>query len=103
MKPRIVVMTEAEKEKLVAEWVDFQSVPLEERSREFRKNYELNGCWAVTKLFDLGSENPELAWELILAINKVEINDNVEAVLAAGSLEDLLNYHGEQFIERIEI
>lgn len=97
-------MTEAEKEKLVAEWIEFQSIPLEEQSRDFRKKYaqsELFG--SVEKLNEVCRTNPELAWEMILRIHRAEHNEYVTANLAAGLLEDLLADYGEQFIERVEI
>ena len=96
-------MTEAEKDELVAEWIEFQSVPLKERSREFRKKYELDGCRALEELDDACRNDPELAWELVVRINNAEHNENATMMLAAGALEDLLASHGEQFIDRIEI
>lgn len=50
----------------------------------------------------LVEDAPERAWD---AINQVlEITDRVDVLglLAAGPLEDLLSYHGDAFIERVE-
>lgn len=95
-------MTEAEKDRLVAEWIEFQSIPLKDRSRECRKQYEVEGCRALDVLDSAGRDDPELAWELILRIHRAEHNENVTIMLAAGALEDLLAAHGENFIERVE-
>jgi len=51
-----------------------------------------------------GSENldPEDAWRVILAVLWLEPSPPVIGILAAGPLEDLIQYQGESFIGRIE-
>lgn len=50
----------------------------------------------------LVEDDPEQAWETILQILHKTDSSGVLAQLAAGPLEDLLSYHGEQFIDRVE-
>jgi len=51
-----------------------------------------------------GPENldPEDAWRVILAVLWLEPSPPVIGILAAGPLEDLIQYQGESFIGRIE-
>jgi hypothetical protein len=46
--------------------------------------------------------DPESCWPLILGVLAATDDDYTLANLSAGPLEDLINRHGEQFIERIE-
>lgn len=50
----------------------------------------------------LVEEDPEQAWATILQILPQTDSSRVLGQLAAGPLEDLLSYHGELFIERVE-
>ena len=47
-------------------------------------------------------EAPEEYFAAILEVLRRNPGDKVLAVLAAGPLEDLINHHGPQYIERIE-
>jgi hypothetical protein len=58
--------------------------------------------WSVLKFMDLNDEDPELCWRAILEILQRKPRDKVLGVLAAGPLEDLIEYHGPDFIEKIE-
>ena len=58
--------------------------------------------WASVKLDKIVDYDPELAWELILQILATVRSDKIYPVLAAGPLENLLVYHGEKYIERVE-
>ena len=64
-------------------------------------------------MFELPQEKPELVWEVIRYImgqysdDDLFSSDDSEAkkvigLVAAGPLEDLLGYHGPNFIERVE-
>lgn len=64
-------------------------------------------------MYELPDEQPELAWDAIKQIvghySEAELlsAENTEAKqvvgrIAAGPLEDLLGYHGEDFIDRVE-
>ncbi|MBB5204872.1 hypothetical protein HNQ51_002186 [Inhella inkyongensis] len=59
--------------------------------------------WPIGKFFDLQREHPEDCWRAILAVLDLQPSEKVLGMLAAGPLEDLIEDHGEQFIERIEI
>ena len=53
-------------------------------------------------LFDVVHDEPEVAWPTILQILERELTKDQMAVLAAGPLEDLLAFHGPEFIDRVE-
>jgi len=58
--------------------------------------------WSIDKFFDLGDSDPKSCWEAILAILDVDPSEKVLGMLSAGPLEDLIHYHGPEFIDRIE-
>src|SRR6185503_2617610 len=58
--------------------------------------------WAVAFLNEVACEDPELAWTLILDLVSRNLGDYAAGCLAAGPLADLIQYHGKQFIARIE-
>ena len=69
------------------------------------KKYDGEGYWASDKLSDMEREDPEGLWSAILLIhslNEEGADPVVAGVLAAGPLENLLAYHGPQFIDRVE-
>jgi hypothetical protein len=66
-------------------------------------NCDLPEFWAVTKLDELAHEEPDTAWLLILELLRQPLVDNALGCLAAGPLEDLIEYHGPDVIERIEL
>jgi hypothetical protein len=61
--------------------------------------------WAIDKFMLVldDSESPEDCFSAILTVLEKEPSDDVLGVLAAGPLEDLLHYHGTEFIDKIEI
>ena len=88
-------MTEEEKQKLVDAWIKC------EKSEKGSPKYEEN-FWAFSKMLDIEIDEPELCWELILKIFAKDRSNKVMEGLSAGSLENLLATHGEDFIERVE-
>lgn len=58
--------------------------------------------WAIERLDQFVTSEPEVSWPLILEIFVRTESDYQRACLAAGLLEDLLNRHGLEFIDRIE-
>lgn len=58
--------------------------------------------WAVEKFFELNETNPDICWDAILAIAERKPSEQVLGIVAAGPLEDLIEYHGPEFIDRIE-
>ncbi|MBV8620788.1 MAG: hypothetical protein JOY84_18125 [Curvibacter sp.] len=59
--------------------------------------------WPIGRFFDLQHNRPEECWQAILAVLDLNPPERVLGMLAAGPLEDLIEYHGEEFIRRIEI
>lgn len=47
-------------------------------------------------------EYPELVWQAILEILRRDLTDEEKGDLAAGPLEELLYFHGADFIDRVE-
>lgn len=58
--------------------------------------------WPIGRFVDLEEEDPDSCWAAILEILSHNPSDNVIGILGAGPLEDLIHYHGENFIDRIE-
>jgi hypothetical protein len=57
---------------------------------------------SIMELDRLAYEEPATAWNLILSILEVDRSTRVLEMLAAGPLEDLIEYHGSEFVDRIE-
>jgi hypothetical protein len=51
---------------------------------------------------EVPTEEPELCWRLIEVARRADLSDKQLALVSAGPFEDLMNAHGEQFIERVE-
>jgi hypothetical protein len=65
-------------------------------------------------MFELSQDQPEMAWDVIRYVVDLYADDDlftseeteakrVLGLVSAGPLEDLLGFHGEDFIERIEV
>lgn len=52
---------------------------------------------------DLTYSAPEILWSFVLSVLEQNPTGNALGMLSAGPLEDLIQDHGEQFIERISI
>ena len=59
--------------------------------------------WPIQKFFDLEFDDSESIWVAILLIIEKTSSQKVVGVLAAGPLEDLIEDHGPQWIDRIEL
>jgi hypothetical protein len=46
--------------------------------------------------------DPEAAWQAVLRIMQHELSEEQISLLAAGPIEDLLCWHGAQFMDRTE-
>jgi hypothetical protein len=88
-------MTEAELESIAEGWIRYQHAV--EGSAEQAANWDF-----VSTAFDIRVGDPMVLWRLILAIHLRDQSDDVQCVLAAGPLEDLLSDHGNVFIEVVE-
>ena len=53
-------------------------------------------------LLDSCTDQPECAWLVVQEILNRDLSSDEEALLAAGSLENLLALHGAVFIDRVE-
>ena len=51
---------------------------------------------------DLFVEQPELVWQAILEVLQRDLTDEQKSDLAVGPLEELLYFHGPDFIDRVE-
>lgn len=58
--------------------------------------------WASERLQDLLAKDPEVAWRTIVLLIERAPSDERLGPVGAGPLEDLLNDHGDMFIDRIE-
>lgn len=58
--------------------------------------------WSYMEPVDDARENPERAWGFILLALETPICATHLGEVAAGPLEELLSFHGSEFIERIE-
>ena len=58
--------------------------------------------WAYEYLSDLSQTDPIKSLQIMIEILETDDSDEIQMVLAAGPLEDLLNNFGEQIIALIE-
>ncbi|MEX0964409.1 MAG: DUF6869 domain-containing protein [Pseudohongiellaceae bacterium] len=64
---------------------------------------EHHSCyWAIEKFADMEMNHPDLNWAAMLQIISKSTSDSVIEALAEGPLEELVELHGEQYIDRIE-
>jgi hypothetical protein len=88
-------MTKAELDSVAEGWIRYQLAA--EGSTKQADNWN-----SVSTAFEIRAGDPNLLWQLILAIHSRNQSDDVRCVLSAGPLEDLLALHGTSFIEVIE-
>jgi hypothetical protein len=86
-------MNETDKAAFVSAWIASQKAQPEEKEQYL---------WAIDAMFDIPDKTPELAWELILRIYEHDKSPEVLGALTAGPIEDLMEAHGKDFIERVE-
>jgi len=58
--------------------------------------------WAIERFVDLEAEFPEICWVAILTIVAKNPSQRILDNLASGPMEELLELHGAEFIDRIE-
>jgi len=88
-------MTDAELKSFAADWVLYWKAPEGSAARE-----QLG--WVTGQEWKLIHYEPFTGWRLVLAINEMDSTFEIQEVLAAGPLEDLLAKHGHEIIESIE-
>jgi len=95
MEWKMKTMTAQEILTLAKAWVHLHSV--KENSPEWEEAF-----WAYDRLDEWIHEMPEVAWDAITEIRRLDGSDRLLSNLAAGPLEDFLVYHGEAYINLIE-
>ena len=88
-------MTNAELDLVAEGWIRYQLAV--EGSTQQADDWN-----SVSTAFDIRAGDPNLLWQLILAIHSRNQSDEVRRVLSAGPFEDLLVDHGTAFIEVVE-
>ena len=88
-------MNEAEIHALAADWLLYWKAPEGSGARE-------KLSYAGDREYDLVREEPEVAWHLVLAVLRLDTSSEIQEVLSAGPLEDLLSKHGEVIIGKVE-
>jgi hypothetical protein len=83
-------------QRIARTWIEMYRLPEDSQEREAK-------FWAFERLSDLVRKDPEEAWNIIEAMRRLDGTDPILANIAAGPLEDLLVYHGGNFIDRFEI
>lgn len=91
-------MNKEEIEALADSWIKATEAGLGPNGNKGNDN--LN--WAVEKMLDIPYKEPELAWEIIITIIKKNPSPKVISQLGAGPLEDIMRYHGNNFMKRVE-
>lgn len=81
--------------KLLADWLVLQ------HSEQGSEEYE-SAFWSFERVWELCCDEPEEAWEFILAALRADSSNKVKEILSAGPLEDLLSKHGQRVIQHVE-
>jgi hypothetical protein len=77
-------------------WVEMWSYGLESPERD-------KFAWVADFEYEATYENPEIGFQLVLEVIKLDPSKEIIEVLAAGPLESLLSHHGESMIRKIEL
>jgi hypothetical protein len=88
-------MTETELTDFAESWIAFMKAP--ENSEEYKALF-----WVIDRSYDLMYEEPNEIWRLILKVLSLNNSNEIQEILSAGLLEDLLSKHGAAMIDRIE-
>jgi hypothetical protein len=88
-------MTGEERNQLAKAWIALQTTP--QNAPEYNSLF-----WSYRQTYNLVREDPAEAWSLLLAIWSLDQSLPTSQSLTAGLIEELLCYHGETIIPRIE-
>jgi hypothetical protein len=88
-------VTSDERTRLAKAWIALQTTP--QHAPEYNALF-----WSFRQTYNLIREDPLEAWNLILTIWSFDQSLPIRQSLAAGLIEELLCYHGETIIPRIE-
>lgn len=80
-------------------WVDAY-IEVHESGNASNENHPC--YWAIEKFADMEMEHPDLNWAAMLQVISLSTAADVIAHLAAGPLEELVELHGVEYIDRIE-
>jgi len=80
---------------LITAWIALQKA--QHDSPEYHQLF-----WAFDRVCDLINDDPDQAWDFILAVLATDRSPEIVGILSAGPLEDLLAYHPYDVIERVE-
>jgi hypothetical protein len=78
----------------IAAWLRAQYLPIE-------GNEYAEVSWAVNELFDLAHDAPDKLLPLVIEILKVDASKTVIGALGAGVLEELLIFHGDEYVDKL--
>lgn len=81
------------------EWVNAY-IEVHESGNSSDENHDC--YWAIEKFADMEMDHPDLNWAAMLEIISLTTSDIVIGHLAAGPLEELVELHGMEYIDRIE-
>ena len=56
----------------------------------------------ISQIFKLAYDEPEECWSFIKIVCAMPLSEGDIGLLGAGTFEDLMDYHGDAFIERVE-
>lgn len=90
-------MEEAELERLADAWFAYTEADKKSPARE-------ENWWAIEQVLEWSGadrDGAEKLWRFILVAYKREASDLAMASLAAGPVEDLLAYHGPEYVDRV--
>jgi hypothetical protein len=88
-------MTDSDLKSLATDWIAFWKSPDGSIERDAL-------AWTSDREWELVRQSPQDGWKLVLQILKLDDSPEIQEVLAAGPLEDLLSYHGEAMIGAVE-
>ena len=88
-------MSETELTDFAESWIAFMKAP--ENSEEYSAL-----SWVFDREYDLMNEEPVEILRLILKVLSIDNSNEIQEVLSAGPLEDLLAKHGDAMIEAVE-
>jgi hypothetical protein len=88
-------VTGDERNQLARAWIALQTTP--QHAPEYNSLF-----WSFEQTYDLVRENPVEAWNLILTIWSLDQSLSTKQSLSRGPIEELLCFHGNYIIPRIE-
>lgn len=85
----------------IQEWAESYIRVHEDRASDDERHPDFEAAYVFMEV--LTGDLAEQCWDGILAVISRQPSERVLGMLAAGPLEDLIHYSGDEYIERIEI